>query len=369
MKNYIVEKKKRLETFLRENRNYAMPAILLVGFFLDTLTLRQIDRVFDNVVLLTHTFIIATTIALLFSVDTRFGRRFGLENKKSTISALMLFSFGGLFSGFVVFYSRSGSLISSWPFILLMLLLMIATEMRKKYYEKLILQITIFYIGIFSYLIFSLPVVVKKMGPTIYLLSGIVSLLFIYGYLALLQRIDRQKMKIHTKKLFVRIVSIFVVFNLLYFTNIIPPIPLSLNFISVYHDFSRIQAVEYRGQYEVPPVWQFWRKRSRVFHREAGETIYVFSEVYAPINLNTDIYHKWEYFDSKKTRWIETDEVRIPITGGRADGFRGFSKKTNVFPGSWRVKITTGRGQMIGRITFSIKDADEPIITKEEVFR
>lgn len=369
MKKYLTEKKRRLEDFLRENRTYAMPAVIFIGFILDALTLRQIDRVYDNVVLLTHILIVTTTITLLFARDTRFGRRFRINEKRSTISALMLFSFGGLFSGFIVFYSRSGSLISSWPFILAMLLLMIGTEVRKKYYEKLVLQVSIFYVAIFSYLIFSLPIIIKKMGPGVYVLSGLASLVVIGLFLTALSKIDRQSIQSYRKKLITRIVSIFVVFNLLYFSNIIPPIPLSLKFRAVYHDFSRIQAVEYRGFYEPTADWNFFKKRSNVFHKKEGETVYVYSEVYAPINLNIDMYHKWEYFDTDKTRWIQTDEVRIPMTGGRADGFRGFSKKTSIFPGSWRVKITTDRNQTIGQISFRIKPTEEPLTLKEEVFR
>ena len=346
-----------------------LPVVLLVGFVVDTLTLRQVDRLFDNIVLLVHLFIVATTIFLLFARNTRLGRALKVSDRKSTISALMLFSFGGLFSGFVVFYSRSGSLISSWPFIFGMLLLMLGTEVQKRYYEKAVLQISIFYIALFSYLIFSVPVVLKQMGPGIYFLSGLISLVLIALYVRLLFRLDPEKTLINKKKIAVRILSIFAVFNVLYFANIIPPIPLSLNFGAAYHDFSKIQAVEYKGSYEVAPAWQFWRKRSRVFHRRIGEPVYVFSGVYAPVDLSVDIYHKWECFDPNRTRWMPSTEVRIPITGGRADGFRGYSQKTNIDPGSWRVKITTDRNQTIGQITFKVVPADGPLELRQEVFR
>lgn len=369
MKQFFFDKKKRVENFLRENRMYALPTILVAGFIIDVLTLRQIDRLFDNIILLTHLLIVATTIILLFARNTRLGLRLRISERRSTISALMLFSFGGLFSGFVVFYSRSGSLISSWPFIFGMLLLMLGTEVRKKYYEKAVLQISIFYIALFSYLIFSVPVILKKMGPGVYLLSGCISLIVIYAYVRLLFRLDPEKTLINTKKIYTRIFSIFAIFNILYFTNIIPPIPLSMKFAAVYHDFSKIQAVEYKGSYEVPPDWQFWKKRNRVFHRRIGEPVYVYSEVYAPVNLSIDIYHRWEYFNTKKTRWVPSTEVRIPMTGGRAEGFRGYSYKSNIDPGLWRVKITTDRNQTIGQIVFKVTPANAPLRLREEVFR
>ncbi len=369
MKNYIVSKKKSLEEFLRRNHHFALPAILIGGFLLDALTLGQADRIFDNVVLIIHLLIVATTIALLFSAESRLGRKLRVRERVSTITALMLFSFGGLFSGFAVFYAKSGSLISSWPFILLLLALMVGTEIRKKYFENLLLQIGIFYIALFSYLIFSVPVLVRDIGAGIYMLSGAASLLVVSIYLYILFKLNPETLRINRKKIITRVFSIFIIFNVLYFLNIIPPIPLSLKFRAVYHDFQRIQAIEYRGSYEVPEEWRFWEKRSRVFHRAPGEAVYVFSEVYAPVNLTTDIYHEWQYFDTEKTRWVTADRIRIPITGGRADGFRGYSKKANVWPGSWRVKVTTQRGQTLGQITFRIKDLLEPLQTKEEVFR
>lgn len=346
-----------------------LPTILIVGFIVDTLTLGQVDRAFDNIVLITHLFIVATTIALLFSVDSRIGRKLKIANKDSIISAVMIFSFGGLFSGFTVFYAKSGSIISSWPFILALIALMLGTEIRKKYFKKMILQISLFYVALFSYLIFSLPVLVRKMGPDIYMLSGIISLILIFLYIFILSKLNKASLAVNKKPIVVRIVSIFVIFNILYFANIIPPIPLSLKFRAVYHDFYRIQAVEYNGSYEEAPAWEFWRKRARVFHRVGNEPVYVYTEVYAPVKLGVDVYHRWEYFDPLKTRWVETSSIKIPVTGGRADGFRGFSNKSNVWPGSWRVKVTTSRGQTVGEIRFKIKQSETKPELVPEVFK
>lgn len=346
-----------------------LPVVLAVGFIIDTLTLGQVDRVFDNVVIVTHLLIVGISIALLFSMNSRLGRALRITNKDSIITAIMIFSFGGLFSGFTVFYAKSGSLISSWPFILVLVVLMLGTEVKKKHFQKMILQITLFYVALFSYLIFSLPVIVRKMGPGIYMLSGVISLFLIFLYLFILSKINRASLVENKKKIVVRILSVFVLFNFMYFANIIPPIPLSLKFRAVYHDFYRIQAVEYYGYYEEPPPFEFWRKRSRVFHRTGNEPVYVYTEVYAPVNLGVDVFHVWEYFDSKKTRWVETSRIKIPVTGGRADGYRGFSNKSNVWPGSWRVKVTTSRGQTVGEIRFKIKPAETKPVLVQEVFK
>lgn len=369
MKGYLTSKRKILESFIERNKTYVLPAIILSGFIIDTLTLGQVDRAFDNLVIVFHLLVVGISIALLFSVNSRLGKKWKISNHDAKINALMLFSFGGLFSGFTVFYAKSGSLISSWPFILILIVFMIGTEIQKKYFQKIIFQISLFYVALFSYLIFSLPVLVSRMGPGIYMISGLAGLFIMSVYLVMLSKINKPLLVANKKPLIIRIISIFLIFNFLYFANVIPPIPLSLKFRAVYHDFSRIQAVEYRGSYEEAPNWEFWRKRSRVFNRTPGEPVFVYTEVYAPVNLGVDIYHKWQYFDSTKTRWVETSSIKIPITGGRAEGFRGFSKKSNVWPGSWRVKVTTSRGQTVGEIRFKIKDVETPPILVPEVFK
>lgn len=369
MKSYITSKRKSLENFIERNRTLLLPTVILGGFIIDTLTLGQVDKAFDNIVVLVHLCIVAVSIALLFSANSRLGRKLKIANKDGIISAVILFSFGGLFSAFTVFYAKSGSLISSWPFIFALLALMLATEIKKKYFQKIILQISLFYVALFSYLIFSLPVVFKQMGPGIYMLSGFAGLFLISIYLFILSRINRAAFATNRTKILTRIGLIFLVFNFLYFTNVIPPIPLSLKFRAVYHDFYRIQAVEYYGSYEEAPDFEFWRKRSRVFNRTNNEPVYVYTEVYAPVNLGVDIYHVWEYFDTKRTRWVESSSIKIPITGGRTDGFRGFSQKSNVWPGSWRVKVTTSRGQTVGEIRFKIKDAETKPELVQEVFK
>ena len=59
------------------------------------------------------------------------------------------FTFGGLFSGFVVLYSRSSSLAASWPFLLMLAVLLIGNEYLRTRYEHLLFQIAIYFISIF----------------------------------------------------------------------------------------------------------------------------------------------------------------------------------------------------------------------------
>lgn len=349
--------KERIKKIQQEYGHIVNPVALLGGFVIDIFTLNQIDQTFDNAILITHLIIVTTAISLLFSKGTPLGQKILSEKRISWLETLMVFSFGALFSGFVIFYTRSGSLVTSWPFIVAMIALMLGTEFRKKYFYRLRLQIVILAIAILSWSIFFVPVVIKKMGPWIFILSIIIGSLLIVGFLALLKKINRKLLEHHLQKIILRIGAVVILFNILYFTNIMPPIPLSLKYKAVYYEVERLNP-GYRANYEKTPWYLFWQKRSTDMYWSEGEDIYMFTQVFAPTELRTVINHVWEYYDPNTRRWITRNTIPLSITGGRADGYRGFTKKTHLEYGTWRVKTQTQNGQTLGIKRFTIKPYD-----------
>ncbi len=134
----------------------------------------------------------------------------------------------------------------------------------------------------------------------------------------------------------------------------IPPIPLSLKEIGIYHSVLRTRGGEYTLTFEKAPWYALGKKTSAVFHQRPGEPAYVFSSVFAPARLDTEVLHRWSYFDNASGEWKSSSVVSFPISGGRNEGFRGYSMKENLFPGEWRVDVLTLRGQIIGRFVFSV---------------
>ena len=153
--------------------------------------------------------------------------------------------------------------------------------------------------------------------------------------------------------------------NVLYFTNIIPPVPLSMKDGGVYHLVERMEDGTYSLETE-PRKWYEFFKRERL-HHVAGEPVYVFSSIFAPTDINTNIFHRWQYFDTQKNKWITASMIQFPIIGGRDSGYRGYSLKRAVFPGKWRVDVITERKQVVGRISFDIVDTKEKPILQIEI--
>ncbi|MDO8590949.1 MAG: DUF2914 domain-containing protein, partial [bacterium] len=56
-----------------------------------------------------------------------------------------------------------------------------------------------------------------------------------------------------------------------------------------------------------------------------------------------------------------TDLIQFPIVGGRDEGFRGYSIKSSVFPGRWRVDVETAEKNLIGRVEFTVENVSKPV--------
>ncbi len=143
----------------------------------------------------------------------------------------------------------------------------------------------------------------------------------------------------------------------------IPPVPLSLKEIDVFHYIER-SGNNYKVLDEKKSFWSFLGLRENV-HIKSGDSLYLFSSVFAPAKLDTEIIHNWQYRD-EKGRWIPSSKISFPITGGRDGGYRGFSIRNNLAPGIWRVDVKTKKGQIIGRKVFKIIfiDNDQKLIAK-----
>jgi hypothetical protein len=93
---------------------------------------------------------------------------------------------------------------------------------------------------------------------------------------------------------------------------------------------------------------------------QPGEKLYLYSAVFAPYRLTTNIQHRWEWRDPKTKDWILEQTVRFAIRGGREDGYRAYSFHSQPQPGEWRVNILSLDGRAVGRVRFSVQPVQNP---------
>jgi len=356
-----------IQIFIDKHQKVFLPLFLLLGFIVDSFTLTRVDRVFDNILLSFYILLAATTIFFTHSKEKFYCYEFYIKYNK-WLPYLMQYAFGGLFSGLVIFYTKSATIITSLPFLIILITLLVGNEFFNKKWPKITFQIMMFYVALLSYCILVVPIILNTINLWTFVLGTILSLVLIYIYLIILNKYIPKLFKTQKQSIKKIILSIFVLFNIMYFTNIIPPIPLSLKDGGIYHSVVRSTTGEYIVKDEVRPIYSFIRSFNPKFHKAPGETIYAFSSVFAPAKFNKTIYHEWSYYNIPTKKWIRTDRVPIQLTGGRDDGFRGYSFKNSIYEGLWRVTIETERGQKIGRLNFEVENSKVTPETESKIY-
>jgi hypothetical protein len=351
-------------TYTRFERSISS-ASLLGGFVFDAVTLKRVDAFWENAWYVAHLAVVAICIIALNRTENR-GAETGEPSKAHFwfINALQFF-FGGLLSTLLVFYFRSGSLRVSWPFLLMLGAAFLANERLKKYYARLYFQISLFYLSLFCFTIFILPVVLHRIGAFIFLLSGGVSLVLMYLFLLLLRSAGDEELAAGRRRaLHTCIGAIFLTINLLYFLNLIPPLPLSLQDASVYHAITRNAEGNYAVESEDPGVLHFFRL-TETFHATPEAPAYAYSAIFSPTSLNTKIVHEWQFYEPKRG-WTTMSRVELPVRGGRGRGYRTFSVRAGIAAGAWRVNVETPGGALLGRLRFNVvlQAADPALITQ-----
>lgn len=334
---------------------YVSPIALVSGFLADNfILLKRVDLLQTNAILLFYLIVAALGIISIHLIEAAKIRNQHVVNAAPLILIAMQFAFGGLLSGYLSLYSRSASIAVSWIFVTLVAGLLLGNERFTRLYARFIFQISLYFTVLFSFLIFFLPVVVHRIGPAMFILSGVVSLLLITLFLWILNRTVPEIVRKDLALTVPIIVVIYCIFNALYFSNLIPPLPLALKEAGVYHSITRESDGTYQLLAERVPWYESYLRYNTTYHATAGEDVYVYSAIFAPSGLSTVILHEWQYYDDATRTWVTTSILRFGIIGGRDGGYRGYSFKSAPMPGAWRVNVITEYGQLIGRIAFTV---------------
>lgn len=336
---------------------------LVGGFVFDALTLKRVDTLWENLWVLGHLLIVGIFITLIHLQENEVGGEKNPQKAHFWYVNILQFFFGGILSTYLVFYFRSADIFLTWPFIALLVFAFIANESLKRHYIRLSFQISLFFLSIYSFAIFIVPVILHKIGAFVFILSGLFSLVFITLFLLILFHFIKDKFAESKKLIISLILGIFILINFLYFTNLIPPIPLSLKDAGMYYSIQKNTEGNYDVTYE-DYGWRGYFNLYQNFKQVSGEPVYAFSAIFSPKNLNITIVHEWQHYDEIQKKW-ETDRIiNLPVIGGRDGGFRTYSMRSNLSTGKWRVNVKTERGQTIGVLRFNIIQANvEPILT------
>jgi len=323
------------------------------GFVWDNLTINRIDAWSDNAILLLY-ILLLTGLIILTQIDrqTLFEHRLWAKYRPWLPSAIQ-FLFGGLLSTYLVFYFQSASSGKTLIFVILLMALLVANEFLAGRLTNLYLLLSLHFFVSFSFFIFFIPVLTNMMNLFTYVLGGIAGLALTGAVVFILDRYKSfESDRIRLKHLGV-ILSIYLLFNLLYVLNIIPPVPLSLKDIGIYHHAERLED-QYKLRYMKPPWYAFYRESDKTFFYNDGDSVFCYAAVFAPTDLTKTILHQWAVYNPAQDEWVITDRTAYRLTGGRDGGYRGYTFKKNVQPGSWQVRVLTEDNLILGSVSFDV---------------
>jgi hypothetical protein len=344
-----------------------MPAVFfLSGVTYDTVTLTRIDRLQDNLVLMLYLALLGTLIILT--------GRLGIEpppdrEQLASVSPFTRwvlasrpyypmasqFLLGGLFSAYTIFYSRSTSLTGTAVFFSLLIILLVANEFLRDRLSNLRLLVGLYGVVSFAFFTFFLPVVTGYMNAVVFLVGAGVSTAVTLRVVQLIYRNNADRSRHEAIKVTVPTVACIVLLVGFYFMNWIPPVPLSLKFGGMYHEIKRTG-----DQFELSferQWYQVWKRSDTTY--PSNQPIYCFTAVFAPVDLNTTIYHHWYFRSNNEKPFMHADRIPLKISGGREGGYRAYSFKQRLDPGDWRVDVESQDGRIIGRVSVKVVDQGE----------
>jgi hypothetical protein len=260
----------------------------------------------------------------------------------------MQFLFGSLLSALFILYFKSASHITALVMSLAIGGLLIANEFLEKAYKRLTLSWTLLGLCAILFFNFAFPYVLGSIHPIWFYLSTVLGTLLVVA-------IYRKTESYHEASI-IPVIIISVWLMLAYALDIIPPVPLVKQDFVMGYDIQKV-GEDYQLTQQAAPKWEVWKKTTDTMQWHQGQKIVCFSSVFAPKGLETKLFHNWQ-FKSKKG-WVTFSRIPFTLKGGRADGYRGYTYKYNLYAGEWRVRLETENDKTIAVKYFDLKSKNE----------
>jgi hypothetical protein len=269
------------------------------------------------------------------------------------------FMLGTLLNAYALFYVKSASgLVAVLAVIVISALLLINELPQLRRFGPVVLY-GLYSFCLTSYFAYLYPVLFGRLRAWMFVLAVASSLLPLLVLSHFHHRVTAQGRRVLRQALAPSL-GVQAALLLLFALHLIPPVPLSLLHIGIYHDVARDPAAgNYRLRHQPSSWWRVWADDDQDFHARHGDRVYCFVRIFAPRAFRDEVRVRWARREAGRG-WVGSDAVPITIVGGREQGFGGFTYKANWSRGDWRVTVETADGREIGRRLFTIRDDVPP---------
>lgn len=262
---------------------------------------------------------------------------------------LLQFIYGNLLSSLFILYFKSASHWLAWLMSLLLAAMLVANEFLESEYRRFTLSWALFGFCAMLLFNFALPFLLGSIHAVWFYLSTVLGALAAYW---LYKKTPNHFGSIKP------VWAIAAALMLAYAVDMIPPVPLVKREVALAFALEKVGG-EYRLTQQASRWWVFWRKSSDDLEITPSQRIYCFSSIFAPAGLNTRLYHRWQIY-TKKQGWVTTSHIGFSLSGGRYNGFRGYTYKQNLSAGDWRVSVETENEKTIAVYEFTISEVQTP---------
>lgn len=347
--------KKKSFSYYENNETKVDMGFLLAGFVFDIFTLSSIDDPLSIIQQIVYLFVIGAFLYYDFLLKCeKWTPKGWWEKVWSYRSPIIHFLLGSLLSVYSLFFLKSSSIFSSVVFVFVLLVLMVLNELKQVQKGEVSLKMALFVICLFSFYSLIVPVIMGFVGWAPFLISiSLTALTLGIVFKFLKNRV--QNSKLLNRFLLAPTASVLSLFIIFYFLGWIPPVPISINNMGVYHNLE-VSKGKWILKYE-RPWYKFWQNGAQDFLARPGDKIVFFVQIFSPSRFDDGVVLNWSQYSPQKG-WITSDRIPIRIIGGRQEGFRGYTVKQNFGSGEWRVKVETTDGREIGRMHFDVEKTD-----------
>jgi hypothetical protein len=345
--------------YARHERKIAVLAFI-AGFVFDVFTFARVDSWLAIAQQVIYLAMITLALAQMFVAEA--GPSLELDRVSAVRrwyyrgrTALVHFLFGSLLNLYTIYFFKSSSLLVSFAFLAVMVLVLLANESRRFKALGLPVKFALLSLCLLSFFAHVVPIFVGSIGVAVFLLSMLIGCLPLVGLAWGIGAVAPELLARARRQILVPLGLVLLGFLGLYLLKVIPPVPLSIPFIGVYHGVERTEQ-GYRLSHE-RPLWRIWQNGDQEFRAQPGDRVYVFFRIFSPTRFSDQVLMRW--YRKEARGWSLSDSIPINIVGGREEGFRGYGLKSNYQPGRWRVQVETPDGREIGRVYFTVASVPE----------
>lgn len=353
--------KQKALNFFKENETKLNIAFFVGGFIFDIFTLDEIDSLFAIGQQIVYLFVVGFLLywELIFDNTSKnpWPRIKKVWEYKDFITHFFI---GSLLSIYSIFFIKSSSPISSFVFLIFMLSILVLNELELVQKNKAGLKVGLYLICLFSFFSMIWPIIFGFVGPVPFYFAIVSTTFFIWVFYKIASK-KVTEAKIMRATFSYPTIIVVLVFSLFYYMGWIPPVPLSVKEIGIYHNIQKVGS-KYQLYYE-RPKWKFWLRGDQNFIAKPNDRVFVFARIFSPARFSDKVILHWQIHNPKKG-WLTTDKISMQIYGGRKEGFRGYTYKANYQAGDWRILVETLDQREIGRINFTLATTDSEEIKK-----